>query len=133
MQWDIPYEAGSIKAIGRTNGNVITITERVTTGKAHTIKLSPDRKTINADGVDLCYIKAEVIDKNGNVVPTAQNQIQFELEGSARIIGVDNGNPANHQDFQGTVMAAYNGRSLVILQSNEDIGTGKGKKAKPSL
>ncbi|TKG95442.1 glycoside hydrolase family 2 protein [Puteibacter caeruleilacunae] len=122
LQWDVPYQPGVIKAVGRTNGKEVMTTERVTTEEAYHVRLTADRKVINADGVDLCYIKAEVVDKNHRVVPVAQNRIEFTLEGDARIVGVDNGNPANQQDFQGNVMDAYNGRCMVIVQSNEHIG-----------
>ncbi|MCL3781420.1 glycoside hydrolase family 2 protein [Prolixibacteraceae bacterium JC049] len=122
LQWDVPFAKGEIKVIGKRNGKVVMENRRVTTGDAYTVRLTPDRKTIHADGVDLCYIKAEIVDQKGNVVPTANNTIQFNIEGNASIVGVDNGDPASHHDFQGREINVYNGRSIVIVQAGKQAG-----------
>jgi len=35
------------------------------------------------------------------MVPTADNEVAFEIQGEGKIIGMDNGNLASHEDFKG--------------------------------
>ena len=61
------------------------------------IQLTPDRKTINADGEDVAVFTVSALDAQGRVVPVAQNKINFSIEGAGKIIGVGNGDPSCHE------------------------------------
>ena len=54
--------------------------------------LSKEDHAIAADGKDLTYIYYEIVDSQGNVVPTANNLVRFQLHGQGQLVGVDNGN-----------------------------------------
>ena len=54
------------------------------------------------------------------MVPNAGNQIEFEIEGDAKIVGVDNGNPVSHESFKGSTIKAFYGKCLVVVQSGEN-------------
>ncbi|HTC19947.1 MAG TPA: hypothetical protein VK859_03810, partial [bacterium] len=60
----------------------------------------PDRATIKADGEDVSVVTVEVKDDKGRPVPTAGNEVRFDLEGPGRIIGVGNGDPSCHEPDQ---------------------------------
>jgi beta-galactosidase len=122
LSWDIPYTPGTVKAIGKKLGQVIKSAEISTTGQAAAIRLSVDAKTIKANRLDVVHVAAEVIDSEGRIVPIAENDINFELQGEAKIIGVDNGNPISHESFKANNRKAFNGRCLVILQSTDKPG-----------
>ena len=68
-----------------------------TTGDATALQLTPDRKTINADGEDVSVFTVAAFDAQGRFVPVAQNNLHFALEGAGKIIGVGNGDPASHE------------------------------------
>ncbi|MEH3113832.1 hypothetical protein [Pedobacter terrae] len=53
-----------------------------TAGKPHHILLASDRKTLDADGKDLAYITASVVDANGTLCPDADNSLAFKVTGS---------------------------------------------------
>ena len=57
------------------------------------------------------------------MVPNAGNQIEFEITGDARIVGVDNGNPVSHESMKGKTIKAFNGKCLVIVQAGENVGS----------
>jgi beta-galactosidase len=79
------------------SGNVIAETKEETTGDATGIQLTPDRKTINADGEDVSVFTVSAVDAQGRTVPVAQNKIHFAIEGQGKIIGVGNGDPSCHE------------------------------------
>ena len=124
--WRVPFNPGTLKAVSSRNGKTILITEEKTSGEAAQIVLKADRSLINADGNDLSFITAVVADKNGIMVPTADNLIHFKISGEGFIAGVDSGDPVSHESFKGDKHTAMNGLALAILQSN-------GKKGKITL
>ena len=123
LSWDVPYEPGIIKAIGKKEGKVVCTQEMITTCAPHQIRLSADRSQINADAMDVVHIQIEILDKDGYIVPVADNLVQFSIEGNGKIIGVDNGNPRDHDSYKLPQRKAFNGFALAIVRSVLKPGT----------
>ena len=98
LTWNVSYAPGVLSAKGfDAIGNVIAETKQETTGEPTQIRLTPDRETINADGEDVAVFAVDALDAQGRLVPTAQNKIDFSIEGMGKIIGVGNGDPSCHE------------------------------------
>ncbi|HYM95072.1 MAG TPA: glycoside hydrolase family 2 TIM barrel-domain containing protein, partial [Chitinophagaceae bacterium] len=123
LMWDVPYEPGTLKAVGRKNGKIVVAEEIHTAGAPAAIRLSVDRDTINADQRDVTHIKVEVIDENGYLVPDANNRVQLKIEGEGNLIGFDNGNPADHTSMKSSERRTFNGLALAVVQSGNQSGT----------
>nr|WP_288833213.1 sugar-binding domain-containing protein [uncultured Flavobacterium sp.] len=119
IAWKVPFEAGTLKAISRKDGKVVKETEIHTAGEAAKIVLKSDKASIKNDGYDLAYVTVSLQDKDGNYVPTADNLINFKVSGGAKIVGVDNGYQASLEPFKADYRKLYNGKCVVILQSNK--------------
>ncbi|NIJ45896.1 beta-galactosidase [Wenyingzhuangia heitensis] len=122
QQWDVIYQPGNLKAVSYKNGKVIAQDVVKTAGKAAKIKLFVRRANLKADGEDLVYVECTVLDKDGNVVPKADNIIQFDVQGAGELIGVGNGDNMNHDSFQASERNAFNGKCLAIVKSLEKSG-----------
>jgi len=122
LSWDVPYEPGTLKIVGRKNGKIVTEEIR-TTSKPSAIRLSADRTSVNADAHDIANVKVEIVDENGLVVPTANNTIEFKVEGEGVLIGTDNGNPQDKTQMKSKQRNAYNGLALAVVQSTEKSGS----------
>ncbi len=97
LSWQVKYAPGTLSARGfDQTGSVIAETKVETTGEATRIQLVQDRTSINADGEDVAVFTVATQDTQGRVVPVAQNQINFTVEGG-NIIGVGNGDPSCHE------------------------------------
>lgn len=116
------YKEGQLKAVGYTNGKKVNESILKTAGKLARIKLSANRKIIKADGRDLCYITAELVDENGVMNPKADNLLHFSIEGDATIAGVGNANPMSVESYQQPQRKAWRGRCLVVIQSSHKAG-----------
>ena len=122
VEWNVPYAAGTLQAIGYNNG-VAVITNIVETTEAPAeIALWPDRSTILADGRDVSVVTVAILDSQGRVVPTATNNVSFTVSGGA-IIGVGNGNPSSHEADKASQRAVFNGLAEVIVQSTNQPGS----------
>ena len=113
----IPYQPGTLTARGFDGEKEIGSSTLSTAGKPVGIRLVADRATVNADPNDLAYVRAEIIDQNGNVVPSIDDmEITYQLTGSATLAGVGNGNPADLSGFQQNHKKVYQGRGLAIIR-----------------
>jgi beta-galactosidase len=123
LEWNVPYAAGTIKAIAKKNGKKVCTDEVQTAGAPARIVLTPDHTEINADRDDLSNIKVEIVDKDGRICPNADNLLKFNIEGKGLIAGVGNGNPASHEYFKTNERKAFHGLCLAVIQSKRERGT----------
>lgn len=117
LSWDVPYEPGELVAVGKKDGKEYTYSV-VTAGKPAQIRLSTDRSEIKADPSDVAHVTVEILDKDGNLVPTADNLVEFKVDG-AQIIGVESGNMRDLSSSKGNERKAFNGLCLAIVQSEK--------------
>jgi len=120
--WDVPYEPGTIKAVGRKNNQVVCEEIIQTTGIPESLKLSVDRESINADTRDVAHVKVEILDENGLTIPDANNLVTLKIEGNGKLIGFDNGNPQDHTSMKSNQRKTFNGLALAMIQSNDKPG-----------
>jgi len=123
VMWRVKYEPGTLKAVSRKNGKTVLTREIHTAGAPAKIELTADRKNIKADGKDLSFITVRILDKDGNLVPNADNLVNFKLNGEAFIAGVDNGDEVSHDPFKANYRKAFNGLALAIVQTKEKAGS----------
>jgi beta-galactosidase len=107
--------------------------EIATTGDPAALQLSVDRDVIRADRRDVAHITARVVDAEGRMHPDADNEITFEIQGAAKLIGVDNGDMSNQEDFKGKQKRAFHGMCLAIVQSTDNAGPIRVTAASPGL
>lgn len=120
----VPYEAGVLKAIAIENGKAVSLKELKTTGTPAKIKLTADRPKIKANRNDLSYVKVEITDAQGNVIPDASIPVTFTVSGVGTIAGSGNANPTDMESFNNPVCKTFRGQALVILRPIKDLKTG---------
>jgi beta-galactosidase len=123
LSWDVPYEPGTLKVVGTKDGVAVVTTEVSTTGEPAAIRLTADRTDLSADRRDVAHIMVEILDAEGRVVPLAENEIAFAVEGEARLIGVDNGNSQSHDSYKANRCQAFNGLCLAVVQTTAKAGS----------
>ncbi|MGB3543786.1 glycoside hydrolase family 2 TIM barrel-domain containing protein, partial [Rubrivirga sp.] len=125
LMWqDVIYEPGTVKVIALdSTGTAVGIKEIKTAGTPHHLVLDPDRKTIKADGEDLSFITASVVDKEGNLCPNAANLLEVKVEGAGIFKAVCNGDPTSLRPFHLPTMPAFSGKLVFIVQSSKQVGS----------
>ena len=117
LQWDVVYEPGEIKVVGIKKGKEYVDIIR-TAGKPASIRLSVDRNTIKVDPEDVAHVTVEILDKDGNIVPTANNLVKFSITGG-EIIGVENSRPDDLMNCKLKQREAFNGMCLALVQASK--------------
>jgi len=123
LTWRVPYQPGKLDVTGTSKEGKKTSYSIETAGEPVRIVLTPDRESIVANRQDVTYVRVELQDAKGNLVPFANNRITFTIKGEGKLAAVGNGNPASHTSFKGNVMEAWQGRCLAIVQSTGKVGT----------
>jgi beta-galactosidase len=123
LTWQVPFEPGTLKAVGRANGQDVCDYVLQTAGAPRRIELLPDTTQLRADGEDVSQIEFRIVDENGVRVPNAAAEVKFDLTGPAKIIGIGNGDLSNSEKCQGDTHRGFQGRGLAILQTTGISGT----------
>ena len=133
-EWQVPYEAGRLEAVGKRDGKEIVRTAVETTGDPVAIQLTPDRSSLDGNGADAMPVTVSAVDAQGREVPTANLPITFELSGPGAILGHGNGDNTSHEPEQGNQRSLFNGLAQLIVQSQRDsAGTVVIKASSPSM
>ena len=124
LRWrDVVYEPGEIKVVVYDEKGMKAGERTVkTAGKPHRLQLDSDRSSLKADGNDLAFITVSLIDKDGTLLPDADDELQFAIEGAGSFRGVCNGDATSLQVMTEPCMKLFHGQLVVVVQSSETAG-----------
>lgn len=118
----VNYQPGELKAVATYDDNESSCAILQTTGSPAQIRLVPDRKAICADRDDLAYITIELVDKEGRVVPDADQKITLNVTGNGILRGSGNASPTDMESFRSLSPATFRGKAMAILQPDGTAG-----------
>ena len=117
--FEVPYEPGTLKAVNSKGKEEFVLT---TAGEPVAIRLTADRNKIRACKNDLSYVKIELVDKDGNVVPDTSLPVKIECMGKGTVIAGGNAAYADMKSFRLLTPNTFRGRAIAIVQPNEEKG-----------
>jgi len=119
LSWDVPYEPGVLKAVGkRRDGTPACEAEVRTAGRPGALRLSADRDTVTTGMGDVAHVSFEIVDSAGTVVPVADNLVRFTITGGS-VLMLDNANLRELEPYRSDSRRAFNGRGLAILRATQ--------------
>ncbi len=121
LTWKVPFAPGRLVAVARKGGDVVARDVLETAGTPDTVRLTPDREVVRADGRSLAFVTVDVVDEDGVFVPGAANRISFDVVGG-RLVGLDNGRQESAENYKASSRRAFNGKALAIIQSDDESG-----------
>lgn len=133
LTWEVPFEKGTLSAVAKNKGSVVASAELKTTGTVSAIIASCDKKSIKADRQSIAHVYLNLCDEAGNTIYTAENEVTCEVTGPARLLGLEDSNPANVEDYKDNKQHAYHGKLLVYLQATDKPGQVTVKLSSPGL
>lgn len=122
-EWRVRYERGSITAKGYDrDGRVIAEETKHSFGDPVKICLSPERESIFADGSDTVFIDISVLDENDIPVENALNRIKVSVSGAGYLVGLDNGDSADTDDYKCDSRRLFSGRMVAAVRADTTAG-----------
>ena len=117
------YEAGELKAVAvDANGKEGVARVLRTSGTANSVRLVPDRRGIKADGQDLCYIIAEIVDADGNIVADANEALDVNVSGAGSFMAAASASLKDLEPMSSCHVTTFNGRALIVVRSAQKGG-----------
>ena len=116
--WDIPYQAGTLKAEG-TKSHVSY--EIKTSGRPYALRILSDKKVLKGNG-EVAHLTIEIVDEEGNVVKLGDNDITCMVTGAGRLLALENSNIQDTSNLRDFHQRAYQGRLLAYVQSTDQSG-----------
>jgi beta-galactosidase len=120
--WKVPFESGTIRALGKNKKQVVASHELRTAGKPAKIVLAADRTKLTPAWDDVSYITVTVADGNDVPCPWSDDLITFNISGPGVIAAVDNGDAASHEPFQASERRLFRGRCFAIIRATATSG-----------
>jgi beta-galactosidase len=121
--WKIPYEEGEIKAIAYDEtGKVIATDVRKSFGDAKKICLHANKESLAANGSDLIFVEITMEDENGNIVGNANNRVHVNVTGEGRLLGLDNGDSTDYDQYKGLSRRLFSGKLMAIIGATLEPG-----------
>ncbi|KAI0448692.1 glycoside hydrolase family 2 protein [Xylaria acuta] len=118
FRWDkVIYAPGELHVVTYRNGKVWAKATVETVGNAAGLRLTVDRSSIRADGEDLVYVTAEIVDSKGRAVAQATNTIKFDVSGAGELVATDNGDPTDFTAFPSKQRKVFSGLALAIVRA----------------
>ena len=116
-KWLLAYEPGVLEAVGMKDGAEVCRHTLVTPGTPAGLRITADRNVIAANGEDIAFLRADVVDDKGNIIPDASEDLEIVVTGAGKLAGVCSGDPASHEREDASTIRTFSGSALVIVQS----------------
>lgn len=122
--WQLPFEAGTLKAIAYDeNGVEIARDEASSFGDAASLHLTANRSQVTADGSELIFVTIDALDTDGHAVANANNRVHVTVTGEGMLAGLDNGDSTDCEPYKGDCRRLFSGKLLAIIAPSLTAGT----------
>lgn len=132
--WQLAYKPGTLKAVAYDeNDNIIATDVQKSFGDAAKIVCQSNKDTLLANGEDLIFVEINTIDKDGNFVANSRSRVHVSVTGAGRLVGLDNGDSTDFEQYKGTSRKLFSGRLLAIIAAKTESGDVHVEVTSPSL
>ncbi len=123
LRWDVTYQPGTLRVVGYRGGKQVATSQHTTAGAPSAIRLAPDEWILRADRTGIAHVAVSIVDKDGNLVPSANIPVSFRVEGAARLIGLENGDPLDTSNYKLATRRTFHGQMLAIVEAADRPGS----------
>lgn len=120
--FDLTYLPGILEAVSYKDGKEISRDTLVTTGPAKELRLIQEKKELSANGHEVAYVRVEIVDENGIVVPDAALRLNAAVEGVGSLAAFGSSNPITDENYTSGTFTSYHGTATAIIRSGYQTG-----------
>lgn len=133
IYWDIPYQDGELRAEGcDAAGKVLSSYVIKTSGRPYALRATVDKEVLSPDKAT-AHVTIEVVDEQGTIVKLGDNDVTCQIEGPARLLGLEGSNNGDMSDYTDNHHRAFHGRLLAYIQTTGEKGEIRVKLTSPLL
>lgn len=133
IYWDIPYQDGELRAEGcDATGKVLSSYVIKTSGRPYALRATVDKEVLSPDNAT-AHVTIELVDEQGTIVKLGDNDVTCQIEGPARLLGLEGSNNGDMSDYTDNHHRAFHGRLLAYIQTTGEKGEIRVKLTSPLL
>lgn len=122
-RWQAEYHHGEVRAVGYDESGARVCEEvKKSFGDPAEIVLHADKTTLFANGEDMAFIEISLADRDGITVENARNRINVEVSGAGRLVGLDNGDSTDYEEYKASSRKLFGGRLMAMIASKKEAG-----------
>ncbi|MBJ6120535.1 glycoside hydrolase family 2 TIM barrel-domain containing protein [Sphingomonas mollis] len=119
--WQVGFVPGEVRAIGWDGKRKVAEDRLRTAGPAAAIRLVPEARTIGRGFDAVGYVRVEVVDAKGVVVPDAAVPVTVAVDGGT-LAAFDNAGVTDHTAFASPTRTTNAGRALAMVRAGDGRG-----------
>lgn len=113
--WKTVFQPGELSVKGYRDGKEIAYAMK-TAAAASQLKAVADRPTLAASTHAVAHIAIDVMDATGITVPTAENEVTISINGPGKLMGLESGDLASHEDYKASSRKVFKGKLMAYIQ-----------------
>ncbi|MFD1000773.1 sugar-binding domain-containing protein [Ohtaekwangia kribbensis] len=114
--WKTVYQPGELSVKGYNDGKVVANYSLKTAAKASQVSAVADHASITANTHSVAHVAIHVTDESGITIPAADNEVTISIDGPGKLIGLESGDLASHEDYKASKRKVYHGKLLAYIQ-----------------
>lgn len=119
----LEYAPGELVAVAYDENGAEKARDSVKSfGDTSKLVLTAENSLFRANGTDLMFIDIDAYDKDNVFVANANNRVNVSVEGAGRLIGLDNGDSTDYDEYKGTSRRLFSGKLLAIVGATDKSG-----------
>lgn len=120
----VPYESGEVIVRGYSKGELVAEDIKHTSYDATKLKMRiVENSNTNPKASETVLVEVYAVDENNIEVPTADTLVTINVTGDGDLLGMANGNPADHTAKLDSNRRLFSGKMLVIVQCREELNS----------
>jgi beta-galactosidase len=117
LVWNVPYAAGTIKAVAYNEDEVVAEKSYATANGDYNLKITTSKSVLSSKNRENALVFIDIVDSEGNLFPLADNYITVQVEGAGKLKGIDNGNPLDLTSYSASSKKAFRGKLVAFIEA----------------
>ncbi|WP_282124709.1 sugar-binding domain-containing protein [Algibacter mikhailovii] len=118
LVWNVPYTPGNLHAKAYKENRLVAEKSFATAKGNHFLSVKANKETLSYRQRENALVFIDIVDKDGNLFPYADDFITISVEGAGILKGVDNGNPIDLTPYSSNSKKAFRGKLVAFVESN---------------
>ncbi|MEO6230312.1 MAG: sugar-binding domain-containing protein [Ferruginibacter sp.] len=116
LHWDIVYQAGGLTVKGFNNGQQVAIYNLSTAGPTTQVTAHVYKDVLINEHTGLKQIEVALSDSKGQLVYSANNEITVTINGDAKLLGIESGDPSSIEAYTSNKRKAMHGTLIIYVK-----------------
>ncbi|MEG1649342.1 MAG: DUF4982 domain-containing protein, partial [Rikenellaceae bacterium] len=131
IYWDIPYSEGKLEVVASGQDGKTARYSIISSTEPYAIVATTKTNTVSCNGTALITI--QIVDKKGNDVMLADNDIHCQIVGNGSLLGLEASNNSDMSDYTDHSQRVFNGKMLAYIKAGKKAGNIKIRFSSPWL